>query len=256
MNDLERYFQANEGRLIHKWLHYFEIYDRYFQRFRGQEVVLLEIGVFHGGSLQMWKHYLGDRARIYGVDIDPRCKELEEQNIEIWIGSQEDRNFLRNLREHIPPIDILIDDGGHRMNQQITTFEELYGHVKPNGLYLCEDLHTSYWVTHGGGHRRPGTFIEFSKKLIDQLHAFHSEQNRLQVTKFTRSTHAMHFYDSMLIIEKRARHKPIDARTGEDSFPDPNKEATVTAWRRLARQVIRRLNLVLRYLGLPGVIWR
>ena len=254
MNDLERYFRNNEGRLIHKWLHYFEVYDRYFQRFRGQEVVILEVGVFHGGSLQMWKDYFGDRARIYGVDIDPRCKELEEENIEIWIGSQADRQFLRTLREQIPPIDILIDDGGHRMKQQIVTFEELFGHIKPNGIYLCEDLHTSYWVTHGGGHRRPGTFIEFSKKLIDRLHAFHSEQGRLRASEFTHSAYGMHFYDSMLVIEKRERQKPFDEKTGSPSFSDDH--GPTAAWRKLARTGIRNLNLVLRFFGLPGVIWR
>ena len=53
MNPLERYFRRNHGRLIHKWVHYFDIYDRHFSRFRGRPIVVLEFGVFHGGSLQM-----------------------------------------------------------------------------------------------------------------------------------------------------------------------------------------------------------
>ena len=84
--------------MIHKWIHYFDIYERHFSRFRNKEVVILEIGVFQGGSLQMWKEYFGDKAKIYGVDIEPQCKTLEEENVKIFIGSQSDRNFLRNLK--------------------------------------------------------------------------------------------------------------------------------------------------------------
>ena len=106
MNYLEHYFRHNEGRLIHKWAHYFEIYDRHFARFRGREITILEIGVSHGGSLQMWKSYFGDKAQIYGVDINPQCKELEENNIKIFVGSQSDRRFLGEVRKAIPPVDI------------------------------------------------------------------------------------------------------------------------------------------------------
>ena len=53
MNDLEKYFAKNTGRLIHKWKHYFEIYDRHFSRFRGSNVHVVEFGVSHGGSLRM-----------------------------------------------------------------------------------------------------------------------------------------------------------------------------------------------------------
>src|SRR4051794_23411268 len=110
MNDLEKYFTENTGRHIHKWQHYFEIYDRHFSRFRGTDVHIVEIGVFRGGSLQMWKEYFGPRAKIYGIDINPACKELEEEQIEIFIGSQEDRTFLKSFTEKVPRIDILIDD--------------------------------------------------------------------------------------------------------------------------------------------------
>ena len=61
MNDLRRYFDNNSGRVIHKWEHYFEIYDRHFNSFRNKEIVILEIGIFQGGSLQMWKNYFGSK---------------------------------------------------------------------------------------------------------------------------------------------------------------------------------------------------
>ncbi|MBA4391579.1 MAG: hypothetical protein C0399_11695 [Syntrophus sp. (in: bacteria)] len=215
MNDLEQYFNNNTKRLIHKWQHYFEIYDRHFHAFRNKEIHLLEFGVSHGGSLQMWKQYFGEKAKIYGVDINPACKALEEEGIEIFIGSQEDRNFLQELKTKIPPVDILIDDGGHAMKQQIYTFEELYDHVRPDGIYLCEDTHTSYWKDFGGGYKRKGTFLEYSKNLIDQLYAWHSEQkNKFSVTSFTQSAFSLHFYNGIVVIEKRPMTEPFDVKTG------------------------------------------
>lgn len=220
MNDLERYFRANTGRLIHKWHHYFEIYDRHLARFRGTDVHVLEFGVAQGGSMQMWKDYFGPRCRIYGVDKNPACKAAEEERVEILIGDQEDRQFLRSLADRVPRIDVLIDDGGHRMRQQIHTFEELFPRVDAHGVYICEDLHTSYWKNFDGGYGRRGTYIEYAKRLIDQLHAWHSQSRALQVGEFTRSVHGLHFYDSVLVIEKRPIEAPVNSKTGTASIPD------------------------------------
>jgi len=208
VNDLERYFNNNTGRPIQKWQHYFDIYDRHFSRFRGAEVHVVEIGVDQGGSLQMWKDYFGQNAKIYGVDINYTCKELEEENIEIFIGDQENRGFLESLTVKIPRIDILIDDGGHRMEQQINTFEVLFPYIDKDGIYLCEDLHTSYWKRFGGGYHKEGTFVEYSKEFIDRIHGWHFRD----VTKFTESVDSLHYYDSILVIEKKPREKPTKAR--------------------------------------------
>jgi len=206
VNDLERYFNNNPGHSIQKWQHYFDIYDRHFSRFRGSEVSVVEIGVAGGGSLQMWKYYFGPRAKIYGVDINPKCKELEEENIEIFIGDQSNREFLESLTVKIPRIDILIDDGGHRMEQQINTFEVLFPHIDKDGIYLCEDLHTSYWKRFGGGYHKEGTFVEYSKEFIDLINGWHFRVR--DVTKFTESVDSLHYYDSILVIEKKPREKP------------------------------------------------
>jgi hypothetical protein len=215
MNDLEKYFAANTGTQISKWKHYFEIYDRHFSHLRGTDVHLVEIGVAHGGSLKMWKHYFGPRARIFGVDFEPRCKQFEEDQIEITIGDQSDREFLQSLRGAIPRIDILIDDGGHTMSQQTATFEELFPYISENGIYLCEDMHTSYWPDYGGGYRKPDSFIQYSKNFIDYLNAWHSiEPDCLSISDFTRTTHSLHFYDSVLVVEKRPIEKPGMIRTG------------------------------------------
>ena len=204
---------------MHKWLHYLDIYERHFERFKGKEITVLEIGVSHGGSLQMWKHYFGVKAKIYGIDINPKCKEFEEENIKIFIGSQSDRTFLQEVLKSVPAFDILIDDGGHTMKQQIISFEELFDHVKEDGVYLCEDLHTSYRLDYGGGYKRKNSFIEYSKNFIDYLNAWHSYQGALKVNRFSRSVQSLHYYDSMLVIEKGKREQPYDEMKGVPSFP-------------------------------------
>jgi len=205
LNDFEHFFFEKKHRVITKWLHYFDAYDRFFSKYRDKDVTILEIGVFKGGSLQMWKDYFvspNHKVKIYGIDIDPNCKDLEEDNIEIFIGSQEDREFLRSVKEQIGKVDILIDDGGHTMNQQITSFEELFDLVKEDGIYLCEDLHTSYMKQYDGEYRGD-TFIEYSKNLIDYLHAQYSETDELVVNKYSEQIKAITYYDSMIFIEKK-----------------------------------------------------
>jgi hypothetical protein len=221
MNDLEKYFTENTGRLIHKWQHYFEIYDRHFSRFRGKAVNVVEFGVSQGGSLQMWKHYFGPAARIFGVDINPHCKQLEEDRIRVLIGDQGDPAFLKSVAAEIPRIDILIDDGGHTMKQQINTFEALFPRIEAEGVYLCEDLHTSYLPDWGGGYRRRGTYIEYSKNFIDYLHAWYAPKpSRLKINDFTRSAYSLNYYDSVLVIEKRPIKQPFTLKTGNAQIPE------------------------------------
>ena len=213
-NPLYQFFKNNKGKLIHKWLHYFEIYDRYFSHYRNKDVIIIEFGVSHGGSLSMWKDYFGPKAKIYGVDINPQCQSLEEDQIKIFIADQNDSKSLELVLNQIPKVDILIDDGGHTMAQQINTFNVFFDHVKDDGIYLCEDLHTSYWTHFYGGYKKKNTFIEYSKNLIDDIHAWHSKQRKLKVNDKTRSIFGLHFYDSILVIEKRIIHKPENVSIG------------------------------------------
>ncbi len=214
-NDLYLYSVNNISKGIIKWRHYFDIYDKYFNKYRNKRPTILEIGVNQGGSLEMWLNYFGEGSTIYGVDVNPNCKQFESDRIKIYIGSQSDRNFLRELIKSIPPIDIIIDDGGHTMEQQIVTFQELFGYLKIGGIYICEDLHTSYWKTYGGGLKKRTSFIEFSKNLIDIINQWHydeSEQDKL----LRESIYSLHYYDSMLVIEKEEVSKPFEIKSGQE----------------------------------------
>jgi SAM-dependent methyltransferase len=141
-NPLGQYFDAlSTGPGVWKWRHYFEIYHQHFQKFVGRERVrVLEIGIYSGGSLQMWRHYFGEGCEVYGVDIMPECKAYENQHVKVFIGDQSDREFWQWFRNQTPPLDIIIDDGGHELRQQVPTFEELLPHLAPGGVYLCEDV--------------------------------------------------------------------------------------------------------------------
>lgn len=228
-------FFNNKGRRIHKWHHYFEIYERHFSRYRDKDVTFLEIGIYHGGSLQFWKSYFGKGSKIYAIDINPECKKFEDDNVKVFIGSQEDREFLRSVKAAIPKLDILLDDGGHTMRQQIVSFEELYSQVKDDGIYACEDTQTSYWRKYGGGHKRSGTFIEYAKNFVDQLHALYPIARSITPGEVARTTNSVHFYPGIVLLEKRKMEVPVDSMTGEPTIKDVI-EPKRNLWKRLMGQ--------------------
>lgn len=212
-NACEEFYYNKPHRVVEKYAHYFEIYDRHFQKYRNTECVIVEIGVFKGGSLQMWKDYFGDKAQVIGIDIEESTKQYEEEQISIEIGSQSDREFWRKFKEKYPKVDVLIDDGGHTMEQQIVTFEEMFGHLSEEGVYLCEDLHTSYMGGYGGGYKNPNSFIEYSKNFIDYINAWYTKE--IIENRYTRTMHSLHYYDSVLVIEKRKMHRAVCISMGQ-----------------------------------------
>ncbi len=202
-NALEEFFFFGEHRIINKWWHYFEVYHDYFQKYIGRTVRMLEIGVAKGGSLQMWKHYFGEKAVIVGIDIDGTCKQYEEDNVYVRIGSQDDPDFLKKACEEFGPFDIVLDDGSHAVKHQIDSFQILFPLLKNDGIYLCEDTHTSYWPSFGGK-LHGDTFIEFAKNLVDELHYQHIERGDEKLApQFRNQIKGIHFYDSMVVFEKR-----------------------------------------------------
>jgi hypothetical protein len=208
-NPLLEYFDARKsGRGILKWRHYFEIYHRHFSRFVGQEVHIAEVGVFSGGSLDMWKAYFGPRCQVYGIDIEPACKCYEGDRVKIFIGDQANRGFWKTFREQVPVLDILVDDGGHLPEQQIITLEEVLPHLHPGGVYLCEDVH---WVHH--------RFAAFVAGLAGSLNAWTGEPG--YTTGFQSQIHSVHQYPFVTVIEKghRVLDRLISERHGTEWQP-------------------------------------
>ena len=206
---LNQYFWTNTGRPINKWVHYLPIYERYFRSFRDRRIVFLEIGTGQGGSSQMWKHYFGPAAQIVSVDIRTECSEFADEQVSVRVGDQSDPDLLASIVAEFGVPDIVLDDGSHQADHVNATFDFLYPLMPREALYMVEDTHTSYWPGWGGGLGRPGTFIERMKTLVDELHAgnpYHRQQigHDLPASDISKVTRAVHFYDSMVVVEKGA----------------------------------------------------
>jgi hypothetical protein len=194
-NPLWQYFtEYQEGPGIWKWQHYFDIYHRHFAQFVNRKVDVLEVGVYSGGSLDMWHKYFGPQSHIYGVDIVEACKKYESNHVSIFIGDQADRTFWARFSQVVKGIDILIDDGGHSPEQQQVTLEEMLPRLRPGGIYMCEDIH----------HRFNG-FTEFAVGLVRELNAFSQradQQKGTELTSFQSAIHSIHFYPFVMVVEK------------------------------------------------------
>lgn len=217
-------FLNNRGNNIHKWTQYFPVYERHFQKFQNQSVVLWEIGVCEGGSLSLWKQFLGPHAKIVGIDIDPSCIGFGDEQVVIRIGDQSDMSFLSSLIAEFGAPDIVIDDGSHMMHHMRETFSFVYPLLNNNGVYIVEDLHACYWERFGGGFKRKESFIELCKDLVDLLHAYHIP-DILEPTDFTDNTFSICMYDSIVAFEKiRRRTVPFAMKTG-GSVNSPLRDA-------------------------------
>ncbi len=216
-NDLGRLALTHDGLPFTKSWHYFDFYDRHLGGLavesrdgkRSKPIRILEIGVWKGGSLQLWRKYFGQSAMIVGIDIDEACLELPEVGAVVRIGSQVDEEFLMTVVDEMGGVDIVIDDGSHQCAHVIKTFQTLFPLLAENGFYFVEDLHTSYWPQWQGGLRRPGSSIEFFKDLVDVVNSDSFRSNPLRGEEFdaTRDVLSLEFGDSLVLVRKGSRQK-------------------------------------------------
>ncbi len=232
----EAFDNRHRGAMI-KHDHFFDIYDSHLAYRQNDEMKILEIGVYNGGSLYMWRNYFKN-SKVIGIDIDPFCKRWEEpdRDVKIYLGDQCDKKFLQEVCDKEGPFDLIIDDGGHENNQIITSFEFLWPHLKVGGTYVVEDTFASYWPkytcdrdegTNGEAlnpilkpFNKKTTSMEFLKGLTDSLNvwAYRDEQayelrKTGKLDEYEKYIHSVHFYDSIVFINKQKR-------PGEKSFGD------------------------------------
>jgi hypothetical protein len=122
---------------------YLRHYQELFSQWKNESINIIEIGIGRGISLTLWLNYF-TRARIIGVDINQNCKKYERERVVVEIGSQNDEAFLQRLCKTYPPT-IIIDDGSHRADHIIYTFERMFPSLLSGGLYIIEDLAFHYW---------------------------------------------------------------------------------------------------------------
>ena len=213
-------FWAHRGPLSDKWEQYIPIYECELRPYleRSAPIVLLEIGVQNGGSLEIWHKLLPPHSRVVGMDIDERCRELKlSEGIELHIGDATQKAFVNSALGETC-FDIIIDDGSHRSNDIIASFDILFGRLKPGGIYIVEDLHCSYWPAYGGGFRAEGSSIEWAKNLVDAINADHLEstsdlrsEELAQLRAFNTEIARIAFFDSVLVVQKYVapKHRPF-----------------------------------------------
>lgn len=204
MTRLEKIFHNLEKHST-KWSGYFDVYERHLSRFVGKNPRILEVGILGGGSMELWDKYFNG-AEITGIDIDSRCSEYKYNfPVEIVIGNQEDESFWNSFWTNRQPYDIIIDDGGHTMRQQTVTLNCCYPHLSDGGILVVEDVHTSYWDNWGGLFRRPATFLEYSKRIVDHLNKQHFTKSLLPENELEifQDLYSVYYHNSMVIFEKK-----------------------------------------------------
>jgi len=201
-------FLKNKNNVVHKWHHYIPLYEKYFGNFRNRPIRFLEIGVSKGGSLQMWREYFGDDAIIFGIDINPECKKYNGLSGQVRIGSQADENFLMSVVAEMGGIDIVLDDGSHRMEHIEGSLKILFPKLNNSGIYLIEDLHTAYWRNFGGGFDKKSNFFNTIRNLIDDMHHWYHPVGRSE-EMIGIFCSAIHIHDSIVVLEKNMSHRPL-----------------------------------------------
>lgn len=206
LDELATKYGTDKGPLGHGYTRYYEIY---LDAYRDFQINFLEIGVYDGSSVKMWKEYFS-KANITSIDIDPRCKQFEDSRINICIGDQTDTLFLNQVNKEFGSFDIILDDGGHSNKQQIVSFETLFPLLNPGGLYIIEDLHCSY-VTGGQWDDYPIKTTNYLKELVDKVNLYgksfigYTEIGNQPLDYFERNIEYIHFYKSTCVICKKEK---------------------------------------------------
>ena len=168
-------FKQHKGKVSIKYDSYLKLYDQIFQQHYDCQINLLEIGVQNGGSLEIYTSLFANKSQLIGCDIDKKCQELDydNKNINIVIGDATNSQTKSKILNFCKRFDIVIDDGSHQQDDIIKAFLMYFPLLSDNGVYIVEDLHTSYWQTYGGGLFKPDSAISFFKLLVDVINHEH-----------------------------------------------------------------------------------
>jgi SAM-dependent methyltransferase len=124
---------------------YFHNYSRQysdiFEKYRDKRVKILEIGIYNGESLRVWKDLFSNYTTILGIDINTECAQYEDSinNIFIEIGNSTSKELFENIKNKYGTFDIIIDDGSHTNTDVIKNFELYLNILNDNGVYIVED---------------------------------------------------------------------------------------------------------------------
>lgn len=204
--------QSDKG-LVHS---YTNIYQNHFEKLKGHQLNILEIGVGGyknpnrgGASLRMWKKYF-KKSNIFGIDLYDKSA-LEERRIKIFQGSQIDENFLSSVVDDMGSIDIIIDDGSHVNEHIIKSFQFLFPKLNNGGIYVVEDIQTSYWESYGGNSDNLNdqkTAVNYFKGLVNGLNYNEFMIKDYEPSHMDKNILSIHFYHNIILIYKGDNSKP------------------------------------------------
>lgn len=195
---------------------YTQHYQRFFGAMRARPLRLLEIGVggyddpqSGGSSLRMWKYFF-PQAEIFSLDIEDKT-HLAEERITIFQGSQNDGEFLERVMAATGPLDIIVDDGSHRNEDVVFSFEKLFPALKPGGWYVVEDTQTSYWPEYGGNSQdlvSSPTTMNYFKGLLDGLNYAERLSPCYTPSFLDRNITSLHFFHNLIFVQRGANEEP------------------------------------------------
>ena len=199
-----------------KYDSYFPIYDRLLTRFAGKPVTLVEVGVFNGGSLFMWREFLGAQARIIGIDLNPDAMNWVGHGFEIHIGDQSSEKFWEEFFQKVGRVDVLIDDGGHTNRQQIVTTHFAIQNIRDGGVLIVEDVHSCYFREFGNPSRN--SFLKYASCIIDGVNS-RAFSLRRTYARYSSRVYSVSFFESIVAFQ-------IDSRLCKQSVPTSNNGAS------------------------------
>ena len=181
---------------------FIQLYQKYFSDYRDKKINLLEIGVDNGDSLRIWRDYFIN-ANICGIDINK--KNFTINDTEILIGDQSDYKFLQLLIDKYKNFDIIIDDGSHKSKHIIASFKFLFPYLKNSGIYVIEDLQTSYIPRYGGSRvnlKKRSSSMNFVKSLSDSINYEKNDKPFFKKNNFDGKIKSIYFHQNIAFICK------------------------------------------------------
>ena len=244
-------FKAQTGKVSDKWSSYLSAYENLFSSFRLDPVNILEIGVLKGGHLEVLSRYFPNAKNIIGCDIDPQCGSFVygDNRIKVIVGNAYTDQTAQKISAIAPELNIVIEDGTHVQRDVVYAFAKYFPSLADGGLFLVEDLHTSYWQSYGGGLFHPFSAYAFFRRLTDVINAEHWN-NGLSVEDFMKaqsayfgiefppelilSVHSITFQNSICAIRKAAPGKNALGKRifagdsgSQEPFAWPNQDANI-----------------------------
>ncbi|HVE23015.1 MAG TPA: class I SAM-dependent methyltransferase [Acidocella sp.] len=230
LDAIGRKFGTDKSSVYHDYL---RVYERFFRHLRNEPLKILEVGVFNGASLKVWEEYFPN-SRIVGADIDETTRRFAGGRVEIEIIDQSNLEDLVRLGVRHGPFDIIIDDGSHIWDHQITTLRTLFPFLKDGGIYVVEDLETNYgpYVANYRG-RAAFSCVEYLKRLVD----YRVADNYLDITAeedaflrtYGRSVFAITFVKHLCLLEKQVQVRTTNVSLTETDTSRTAVPVSITA---------------------------